>query len=138
MVYYIVTYRGVRYCNRASLKALRGVGDAGFLALLARKDIIAETLLDSPVYTELVPTDLLTLEAGKYIVTQDLDSQVLALKGKELTLERAGHKALKLKGANSYAFVPLDDVCVPDRYRWVKTQAHIKVFGKKYVAVAAK
>jgi hypothetical protein len=135
MSYYVVKYKGKYYLNRAGVKAIFRLGDSGLLNLLSLGKIQAKVLLDTLAYS-VSRDDVAKLLEAPFEV-QDLGKQVSTLKGKDLTKERSGLNALELDGANKYRFVPLEDICVSDRYRWVKTQAHIKVFGKKYIALSA-
>lgn len=129
MAYYCAVYKGKRYVNRALLKAVFQVGDAGIMGLVATGDVKVIKLLDQQVYEA-----NLTFFAWHDLPVkkQDIDEQLSRLKYTYRVPDR-----IKFPKLDKFTFMPLSVACHMDKYRWVKKQPHIILFGRKYVALNA-
>jgi hypothetical protein len=135
MAYYVVIYQGKRYYSRASIKAVRGIGDSGLLQLITLGEVTTRKILDVFAYAEKSETDLDQCLVSRHIIMQNIDVQLEHLAGACTDDTLSAFVSYKLP-KDKRKFIPFDEIRVPDRYRWIVTQPHIKVFGKKYVALA--
>jgi len=133
MAYQMAYYHGKYYARRTLVKALYNVGDAGLIHLLAQGKISVELLLGESAYVVGEPGKFNT--RGLDIEISDLDCQLGKLKKSSIKSTKRQNGCLFCLG--DYHFLALEDVGRQDKYRWVRAQPHVKVFGKKYVAIDA-
>jgi hypothetical protein len=132
MSYQIVRYKRGYYATRIMVKILFQVGDSGLSALVESGKVRITRLLGCLVY-QLKGEDI---EARLEYIPMSIDrlDEQIACLGDECA--KLDHKVRAMRLGDRY-FIALENLHVPDKYRWVARQPCVRLFGKKFVAIDA-